>query len=524
MGTFFQLVLLGLTFASVLPPDFAWGTAIAAFQVEGAWNISGRGVSIWDYFQDFPGRIYDNETAHIADDFYDRYPEDIKILQQLGIHNLRLSISWTRVLPAGTPENPNSAGIQFYNDLFDALLAAKIEPYVTLYHWDLPQVFNNLTAQSTWLDPDMPNKFNAYADFCFSTFGAKVKHWVTMNEIMSFAWQGYGWGIAAPGRCSPSVGSWCEQVGGGGNTSTEPYIVAHHALLAHGLAVQTYRQKYQALQKGKIGLTINTRFHLPWDSSNPDDYKAAQTAIAFSYGWIGDPVVFGRYPEEMTELITGNRLPEFTPEQSALLKGSFDYLGLNYYTTDYAQWTGEIGDNYWNDGRYNVSPYNKTGHLIGPTAQSSWLNVYPQGIRGILNWIKNRYGDHEIYVMENGVSDPGESQMSEEEALNDTFRIDYIYNHIMNMVDAIVNDGVRVKGYFLWSLIDNFEWADGFNTRFGITYVNYSQNLTRAIKNSGYLYQSLIGYLGTHSFEEAQNASINAITEKPIISPKFLSP
>ncbi|CAG9333783.1 unnamed protein product [Blepharisma stoltei] len=514
MSKFFAFLLfIGFSCASVLPSDFAWGAATAAFQVEGAWNVSGRGPCIWDFFQDFPNRIYNNETAHVADDFYDRYPSDIKILQQLGIKNFRLSFSWTRLLPNGLVSNVNQAGVQFYNNLIDALLLAGIQPYVTLYHWDLPQAFNNLTAQSTWLDPDIVNKFNAYADFCFKTFGNKVKYWLTLNEIESIAWGGYGVGSAAPGRCSPSFGDWCQQVGGGGNSSTEPYLVAHNALLAHAAAVQTYRKNYQKTQKGKIGMTINSGFNLPWDSSDEDDYKAVQYSIAFQYGWFADPQVFGRYPTEMSELITGNRLPTFTPEQSALLKGSYDFLGLNYYASGYVHWTGIPGDNYQNDGRYTGSPYNKTGHLIGPFAESTWLNVYPPGLRMLLNWIKARYNDPDIYIFENGVSVPGENDMPEAQALNDTFRMNYIYNHVLNMVDAVVNDKVRVKGYFLWSLLDNFEWTQGFSIRFGITYVNYNQNLTRAIKNSAYLYQSLIGYLGTHHTEELKNVSPYSLIE-----------
>ncbi|CAG9333785.1 unnamed protein product [Blepharisma stoltei] len=511
---YFLILFLGIAYGAVLPRDFAWGTATAAFQVEGAWNVSGRGQCIWDYFQNFPGRIYNNETGHVADDFYDRYPSDIKILQQLGIKNFRVSLSWTRLLPNGLVTNVNQAGVQFYNNLFDALLAAGIQPFVTLFHWDLPQTFNNFTAQSTWLDPDVANKFNAYADFCFKTFGNKVKYWITMNEIQTFTWIGYGVGTHAPGRCSPNWGDWCQQVGGGGNSSTEPYLAAHNALLAHGLAVQTYRKYYQPTQKGKIGMTISSAFYYPSNTSEPEDYKSADVSVAFQYGWFADPQVFGRYPEEMSSLITGNRLPTFTTEQSMMLKGSYDFLGVNYYYSQYAHYTGVPGDNFGNDCRCSQSPYNSTGHLIGPYADSGWLNVYAPGFRGLLNWVKNRYNNPDIYVLENGVSCPGENTVPEAQALNDTFRMDYLYNHIMNMVDAVVNDGVRVKGYFVWSLLDNFEWTDGYNVRFGLTYVDYNNNLTRTVKNSGYLYQSLIGYLGTHHVEEVKKLSPYSLAER----------
>jgi beta-glucosidase len=493
---YFFALLLSLTSSSLLPQDFAWGSATAAFQVEGAWNLSGRGACIWDYFQSFPNVIHNNDTAHIADDFYDRYASDILLMQQLGIKSFRLSFSWTRLLPTGDVDNINQAGVAFYNQLLDALLSAGIEPYVTLYHWDLPQTYNNLTNTSTWLDPDMPNKFNRYADFCFATFGSKVKYWLTMNEIQTFAWIGYGVGVHAPGRCSPSPGNQCQQIGGGGNSSTEPYIVGHNALLAHALAVQTYRTKYQSQQQGKIGMTINSGFALPWNSSVQADVQAVNTAVAFSYGWFADPMVFGQYPPEMTSVITGNRLPTFNSSMSQLIKGSFDFLGLNYYASFYVNYTGVVGDNFGNDGRYATSPWNASGYLIGPFAASPWLNVYPEGLRGILNWIRRRYGNPPVYIFENGVSCPGENDLPEDVAIHDNFRMNYVYNHVMNMMDAIVNDGCNVHGYFLWSLLDNFEWADGYSVRFGITYVNYEQNLTRTIKDSGYLYQSLIQYLG----------------------------
>ena len=489
------LLVLPLVLSQVLPSDFHWGTATAAFQVEGAWNISGRSPSIWDYFQQFPGRIANNDTAQVADDFYHRYQTDIPAMAQLGIKAFRISFSWTRLLPTGDPNNVNAEGVSFYLNLINALLAAGIEPYVTLYHWDLPQVYNNLTEFSTWLDPDMPNKFNAYADFCFKTFGNLVKHWLTMNEISTFTWIGYGVGVHAPGRCSPSFGSWCQQIGGGGNSSTEPYITAHNALLAHGLAVKTYRSMYKH-QGGKIGMTINSGYALPWNTSNSDDVKAVNTNIAFQYGWFADPIVFGQYPKEMTSVITGDRLPKFNSSASALLKGSFDFLGLNYYSSSYVKYTGVVGSNYGDDSRVSSSPVNATGHQIGPMADSTWLYVYPEGLRGLLNWIKKRYSSPKIYIFENGVSCPNESQIPLPQVLNDTFRVNYVYNHVMNILDSVVVDKVDVKGYFLWSLMDNFEWADGYNVRFGITYVDYANNLTRYQKESFYLYQSLIGYLG----------------------------
>jgi beta-glucosidase len=321
-----------------------------------------------------------------------------------------------------------------------------------------------------------------------------------MNEISTFAWIGYGVGTHAPGRCSPGFGSWCQSVGGGGNSGTEPYIAAHNALLAHGLAVQTYRNKYQKKHGGKIGMTINSGYALPFNTSVQDDVNAVNTAVAFGFGWFADPIVFGKYPDEMTSVITGGRLPTFNASASALMKGSFDFLGLNYYSSNYVKYTGETGSNYGDDSRVQGSPSNASGHVIGPRAESTWLYVYPEGLRSILTWIKKRYSNPHVYIFENGCSCPDETQTPLPQVLNDTFRVDYVYNHVMNVLDSIVDDGVNVKGYFLWSLMDNFEWADGFNVRFGITYVDYNNNLTRYPKQSYYLYQSLINYLGSSHY------------------------
>lgn len=505
--TIFLSLILG-SLSSVLPHDFKWGVSASAYQTEGAWNISGRGPCIWDYFQTFPGRVYMNETGEVADDFYHRYPGDVQILKSLGVKHFRLSLSWSRLLPTGDVNNINQAGVDFYNSLFDTLINAGITPWVCLIHSDLPQAFNNFTNTSTWLDPGIVQKFNDYADFCFKTFGNKIKYWVTINEIRSVAWLGFGTGIHAPGRCSPSFGDWCEQIGGGGDSSTEPYIAAHHALLAHGYAVNTYKTKYQKAQGGKIGMTIDTSYVIPWNISDPQDHQAVDISLAFQYGWLADPQVFGRYPTEMTSRVTGGRLPTFNETESKIMKGSFDFLGVNYYTTYYVHYTGIIGDNYGNDGRYWTSQYNASGHLIGPQGASSWLFVYPPGIRGLLRWVKNRYNNVEMYVLENGVSIPGENLLPPSLALNDTFRMNYIFDHVMEVVDSVLNDRINVKGYFVWTLLDNFEWTEGYHIKFGMTYVNFNDSLTRTVKDSGYMYANLIQYLGSEGTEKKEEISL----------------
>jgi beta-glucosidase len=472
--------------------DFVWGTATAAYQIEGAWNIDGKGLNIWDVYTSYPGVVYHNQTGQIADDFYHHFQEDIATMAKLKIKHFRMSIAWSRVLPNGTIDFVNQKGVDFYNNVFNLLLANGIQPWVTLYHWDLPAALNDKTETGGWLNPDIVNKFNDYADFCFKTFGDRVKHWITLNEIQEFTWGGYGGGGQAPGRCSPSYQAFCKEVGGGGNSATEPYIAAHHALLCHGIAVQTYRAKYQATQGGQIGITIDSSYAEPFDPNNPEDVKAVDTYLSFKYGWLADPIVFGKYPDIMTQYVTDNRLPTFTDAQAAMMKGSFDFLGLNHYTTRYVQHTGEIGTDYSNDYRLRESITDVNGHQIGPLAGNGWLYVYPQGMRKIVNWIAKRYGNPPLYIFENGTPCPNESVIPRELAVKDTFRVNYLKNYIGNMIEAKVTDKVNMAGYFVWSTMDNFEWGDGYSVRFGLTYIDYNNNNTRYLKDSAYFYSTII--------------------------------
>ena len=478
-----------------LPHDFVWGAGTAAFQVEGAWNLHGKGESIWDYFTTFKNTIYDNQNAQTTNDFYHKYLDDIKILSSLGIKNLRVSISWTRVLPTGDILYPSQSGIKFYKDLFTRLLQAGIEPWVTIYHWDLPQAYNHFSDTSTWLDPGIVYKYNDYADFCFKTFGDKIKKWVTFNEVYLLSWNGYGSGIFPPGRCSPDVNSLCETIGGGGNSGTEPYKVVHNILIAHGLAVRNYKANYQKKDQGTIGMIMTSQSALPFNASEPNDFIAANYTMAFQFGWIVDPLVFGRYPIEMSSMITDNRLPSFNSSMSKLIKGSFDFLGLNYYYSNYAQWTGIPGNNWASDGRVVTSAYNATGHLIGPFAEATWLTAYAPGLRLILNWIKDRYNNPEMYITENGICVPGEAESTLAQILNDTVRQDFINDHVQQIILAYDEDNVNIKGYFVWSFMDSFEWIGGYQDKFGLVYVNFT-DLTRTIKNSGHFYANLIKQYG----------------------------
>nr|TKR65658.1 hypothetical protein D5086_0000319200 [Populus alba] len=312
------------------PKDFTFGAGTAAYQSEGAAYIDGKGPSIWDTFtKQHPEKIWDHSTGNVAIDFYHRYKEDIQLMKKIGLDSFRFSISWSRVLPKGKISGGvNPLGVRFYNNLINELLANGITPFVTLFHWDLPQALDD--EYSGFLSSKAVDDYLDYADFCFKTFGDRVKHWCTFNEPYSFSNNGYNGGTFAPGRCSNYVGN-CTL----GNSGTEPYMVAHNLILGHAAAVKLYREKYQAIQKGKIGITIVSHWFLPKFNTTADRI-AVSRALDFMFGWFARPITFGDYPDSMRSLV-GNRLPKFTKEQSAMLKGSLDFLGLNYYTANYAE-------------------------------------------------------------------------------------------------------------------------------------------------------------------------------------------
>lgn len=313
---------------TIFPKDFVFGVASASYQYEGAWNEDGKGPSVWDTFtHEFPDKIANRSNGDVALDFYHRYKDDVKLLDYIGMDGFRFSISWSRVLPHGKLSGGvNKAGIAFYNNLINELISKGIQPFVTIFHWDTPQALED--EYGGFLSPRIVDDYADFAELCFKEFGDRVKHWITLNEPYVVAWGGYDQGELAPGRCS----AWMETCPHG-NSGIEPYIVTHHLLLSHASAVRLYKQKYQASQKGVIGITIVSFWFLPYSNSKADKL-AAQRALDFMYGWFMDPITSGDYPKSMRQLV-GNRLPKFTPEQAKLLKGSFDFLGLNYYTSYY---------------------------------------------------------------------------------------------------------------------------------------------------------------------------------------------
>lgn len=471
---------------SSFPSDFLFGVGSAAYQSEGAALIDRRGPSIWDTFvRTNPEKIWDHTNGDIANDFYHHYKDDIKLMKRIGLDTFRMSLSWTRLLPKGKLSGGvNPLGVKFYNNVINELLANGIKPFVTLLHYDAPQALEDLYGG--FLSRKIIKDYGDYADFCFKTFGDRVKHWATMNEPNGFAINGYNGGTFAPGRCSKYEGN-CTH----GNSATEPYLVAHHLLLCHSTGVKIYKDKYQASQKGKVGITIVTHWWKPKYPAQLQNQKATQRAIDFMFGWFADPIFHGDYPQSMRTLV-GDRLPKFTPTESKQIKGSLDFLGLNYYTTYYTEEVPASSNHSWTTDRLvTQSTSDKNGALIGASTDLNWLFVYPMGIREVLLYIKKKYNNPEIYITENGFAYGINASKSIEQVRKDNLRIRYHHDHLWHLLKA-VKDGVRVKGYYAWSFFDSFEWDAGYTVGFGFTFIDVKDNMKRYLKYSAYWYKMFL--------------------------------
>ncbi|PCH44890.1 glycoside hydrolase family 1 protein [Wolfiporia cocos MD-104 SS10] len=443
------------------PSDFQWGFATASYQIEGSVDIGGRGPSIWDTFCKIPGKISDGSSGDVATDSYRLYKEDIELLKFYGVKAYRFSLSWSRIIPIGGRNDPtNPEGITFYSTLIDELLKNNITPYVTLYHWDLPQGLHD--RYGGWLNKEeIVKDYVNYAKICYTAFGDRVKNWITFNEPWCISCLGYQKGVFAPGHKS----------------GTEPWIVAHNVILSHAYAVKLYREEFKAVQGGQIGITLDCHWQLPYDES-PENIEAARRGIDFKLGRFADPIYKGYYPDRVKAVI-GDRLPQFTAEEIAVVKGSSDFFGLNTYTSQIVQDGGDDETT----GFVKIGFTRPDGSQLGTQAHVSWLQTYPPGFRSLLNYLWETY-QKPIYVTENGFTVKDESKISLDNALHDAPRVEYFNGYAEAMLQAVTEDGVPVKGYFAWSLLDNFEWADGYETRFGVTYVDYATQ-KRSPKLSG---------------------------------------
>ncbi|KAL0184867.1 hypothetical protein M9458_020563, partial [Cirrhinus mrigala] len=375
------------------PEGFHWGVSSSAYQVEGGWNADGKGPSVWDTFTQKPGNIPNNDNGNVACDSYNKIDEDLYMLRALKVKTYRFSLSWSRIFPSGYTSSPNQKGVDYYNRLINGLIANNIAPMVTLYHWDLPQALQDISG---WENPEMINIFNEYCDFCYATFGDRVKFWITFNEPQTIAWLGYGLGQIPPNVNQPG---------------DAPYRVAHNLLKAHAKAYHTYDEKYRASQGGLVSISLNAEWAEPLDVNAPREVMAADRALQFQLGWFAHPIFKnGDYPDAMkwqvsnkSELqgLTESRLPSFTDEDKAFIQGTADVFCISTYTTKVVSHVTSRLDIASYETDQDVKKDEAEGHLntaVNEQKAVAW------GIRRLLNWLKEEYGDPEIYVTENGVA------------------------------------------------------------------------------------------------------------------------
>jgi beta-glucosidase len=441
------------------PPGFLWGAATSAYQIEGAPLADGAGPSIWQRFSHTPGRMTLGHTGDVACDHYHRYAEDVALMRDLGLGAYRFSISWSRVLPAGTGK-VNEAGLDFYRRLVDALVAAGIRPMATLYHWDLPAALDD---RGGWLNRDVADWFADYAAVVYRALDDRVELWATINEPWVIADGGYLHGALAPGH----------------RNLYEMPIVSHNLLRAHGRAVEAYR----AVGRHQVGLVVNLEPKYA-ASESPEDSAATRRADAYMNRQYLDPV-FGRsYPEEMEEMF-GEAWPSFPATDFDTLAVPFDFLGINYYTRAVTAADPAI-------------PVERAIRVRQPEAiytETGW-EVYPQALTDLLVGLRDRYGPLPLYITENGAAfyDPPSPIGDGAGAIDDPLRVHYLREHIRAVGRALAQ-GVDVRGYFAWSLLDNLEWSHGFTKRFGIVHVDFA-TLTRTLKASAHFYREVIASHG----------------------------
>jgi beta-glucosidase len=439
------------------PKGFLWGSATASYQVEGAVNEDGRGPSIWDTFSHTPGKIKNDDTGDVADDHYHRYKEDVQLMKALGLNTYRFSVAWPRVFPQGTG-TPNPKGLDFYSRLVDELLANNIQPYCTLYHWDLPQA---LEDKGGWQSRDTSEAFANYAGYVAEHLSDRVKYFMTLNEMSSFV-SGYSSGHHAPGLKLPPAGV---------------NQVRHHAVLAHGLGVQAIRA--HAKPGTKVGLAENANAAVPIIET-PEHIAAATKAMREINAGYLTVIMEGRYTDAYLAH-AGSDAPKFTDADMKAIGTPVDFVGMNIYTPSYIRADDSPA------GFARVPPPASYPHMMSP-----WLHVGPEALYWGPKLAAQIWNIKEIYITENGASST--DVLTPEGQVYDSDRIMYLRNYLTQLHRG-VSEGVPVRGYFLWSLMDNYEWADGYAYRFGIHYVDFATQ-KRTPKMSAHFYRGVIARNG----------------------------
>ena len=427
------------------PHNFVWGAATAAYQIEGAWNEDGKGESIWDHFCHTPGKIEDDSSGDVACDHYHHYLEDVALMRRLGLKAYRFSTSWPRVLPDGRGKI-NPAGLDFYDRLVDALLGANIEPYLTLYHWDLPYT---LHLEGGWTNREVAYAFADYAALMVKRLGDRVSYWTTFNEPAVVMGEGYLNGRHAPGLQDPKAA----------------YQAGHHLMLAHGLAVQALRG---VASEAQVGIVLN-QWPVDPASDNPVDVQAARDFWDKGETFFLDPIFKGHYPAMIFDL-AGDDWPTINDGDMAMIAQKLDFMGLNYYS------------------RHLVGAKGRVNSMPGAEYTEMGWEVCPPALRRLLNQLNNEYNLPPIYITENGSAFA--DVVTADGKVHDERRLDYLRQHFIQTRLAM-QDGVDVRGYFAWSLLDNFEWGYGYTKRFGIVRVDYDTQ-ERLIKDSGDWYGKVI--------------------------------
>jgi beta-glucosidase len=422
--------------------------------VEGAVHEEGRGASIWDTFSHIPGKTHNGDTGDVADDHYHRYKEDIALMKDLGLKTYRFSIAWPRVFPTGRGL-PNPKGLDFYKRMLDELHAAGIEPYCTLYHWDLPQA---LEDRGGWQNRDTALAFADYCGYTVKQLSDRISHYMTMNELDSFVELGYGNGTFAPGL-KLDLGGLAQ--------------VRHYSVLAHGMAVQAIRAAAKA--GTKVGLAQDAKATTPI-IEDAENIRAAHSALREENAEYLTVIMEGKYTDAYLKKL-GASAPKFTPEEMKIISSPIDFLGLNIYRPEYVRAA---------DNALGYSPVPDPSSY--PHMYSEWLDVGPEAMYWLPRLVAETWGVKEMYITENGCS--SDDKIALDGHIYDSDRIMYLRNYLTQLQRA-TTDGIPVKGYFLWSLLDNYEWADGYSKRFGITYVDF-QTQKRTPKQSSAFYKDII--------------------------------